>query len=86
MKKRERPSRGIRRPLSSDRLQSSSGPGYWAPRLVVTYELEELPIVSVAAETAEDEARLVAWLGRAGTRERLQECVDDMLAELSTAA
>lgn len=53
---------------------------------MVTYELEDLPVISIEAASAEDEVRLVAWLGRAGTRQRLQNCVEDVLDEFRTAA
>ena len=56
------------------------------PRLTVVVELEELPVISIDAASAEDEARLVAWLGRAGARQRLQQRIEDVLDEFRAAA
>ena len=84
--KRERPSRGIRRPLASDHFENSETLGRAAPRLVIEVVLEELPRVEVRAETAEDEIRLTSWATNPATIQRLRDALADTLDELCEAA
>jgi len=56
------------------------------PRLVITCELEELPVADLSADSVEDEIRLRRWLDRAGVRQRLHEHLEDVLDELGVAA
>ena len=64
------PSRGSRRPLTSDHLEGSSDLGRAAPRIVIEIDLESRARVRIDAETAEDELRLRDWLRCALERRR----------------
>jgi hypothetical protein len=54
-----------------------------APLLLVRVELEELPLAVVLASSAEDEARLRAWLAQPAARRRLLDAVEHALDELT---
>lgn len=56
------------------------------PVLLVHIELEELPVVRLFCDTAEDEARLRSWLGRPPARRRLLDALEDVLNELAREA
>jgi hypothetical protein len=81
----ERPSRG--RSETSGRRPHERSPevGRRTPRLVIVVELEELPVVRIDADSAEDQARIVEWGSRSNTARRLGEAVADVLDELRAA-
>lgn len=53
------------------------------PLLLVLLELKELPVAIVLASSAEDEARLRAWLTSASARAHVLQAVEDALLELA---
>ena len=53
------------------------------PILLVRVELEELPVAIVIASTAEDEARLRAWLCSPAARRHVLRSVKDVLDDVA---
>jgi hypothetical protein len=53
------------------------------PILLVRVELEELPVSIILASSAEDEARLHAWLSGPLARRHVLRAVEDALDDLT---
>jgi hypothetical protein len=51
------------------------------PQLEIYLELEEIPRLRLIADSAEDEARLISWLGRPATRRRIADAIADAIGE-----
>lgn len=56
------------------------------PLLLVRVELEGLPVLMILAASAEDEARVHAWLSSSAVRQRILEAVAHLLDDLGGEA
>lgn len=80
------PGRGSRKTSGRRPPENSPEIGRSAPRLLVDLTLEELPRVSVDADTFEEQVRVIAWATHPATIQRLRDALADTLDELCEAA
>lgn len=70
--------------MNEQRQQGTTASKRWArhrPKLVVEITLEELPLLRVEADSAEDEARLFGWARCPSSRQRILEALDNAFNE-----